>query len=268
MPGARRQVVVEPAINNRLAFTTVLLNNIPATFGFGNVGRLAVNMAANRLLAAGATPRYVAATATIDRDTPVDIINAVGDAMQSAAVQAEMEWTALSSEVLPQGPAQGISLSTFGVGEMPPDFTDGMRCARRGDAVIVTGPVGALGTALLAAGHGITPLMVDDGESLIDAIHALMRVVPDVHMMIYPEQGVADALAPLRREFTLDIDTAAVPVSPEVGAACRILNADPLSMATAGAMIIVVDRADEQTALDALRRSAFASQAAIVGHLV
>ena len=114
-----------PRIEADMIFTTLLLNDVPPLIGTGNFGRAAVNIAANRLLAAGATPRYLSGTLTVDTDTPVDVINAIADAMMSGAVQAEAEWKNMECRFVSSGPRYGVAASIFGVGQLPPDFADG-----------------------------------------------------------------------------------------------------------------------------------------------
>lgn len=263
-----RGICVEPPIEGQTAYATVLINDMPATVGLGNIGRLAVNMAANRLLSAGASPRYIAATVIVDTDTPMDTVDAVTDAMRDASVEAQMEWVGVACHFTSSGLACGFAISVFGIGQLPPDFSVGRSCVRPGDSIIVTGPVGGLGAAMKAADNNLDLLIDDDGSSLGDAVHSLMRCVADIHYLVCPEKGVTDALKSLQGEVTAEIDRSSVPVSQAVDAVCQMFGLDLLELPTAGVMLVIVDKEDEAAALEALRRSAHASQAAVIGHVV
>lgn len=257
-----------PRIEADMIFTTLLLNDVPPLIGTGNFGRAAVNIAANRLLAAGATPRYLSGTLTVDTDTPVDVINAIADAMKSGAVQAEAEWKNMECRFVSSGPRYGVAASIFGVGQLPPDFADGQQCVGSGDSIIVSGPVGAFGAAVAAARLGATTLIPADGEPLNDGISSLFNAVGYPHAMYFPEEGFNAAVASMRNGFPVEIDRGAVPVDEAVRAACSLTGSDPLDMRCAASMIVVVDSADESAALAALRRSAYCGRAAVVGRVI
>lgn len=256
-----------PAMPQRLAVTSALFTDTPLTFGEGNIGRIAVNVTANKLLSQGATPRYIAATFTIDRDTPVTLINTIFQSMRDMAVQAEMELTTTDTAILESGPAYGMSISTFAIGTMPPDLDFSKRCITPGDVIIATGTAGAYGTAIRAIRQGITPIVTDDGAPLIDLTHALLNAVPRTRRIIFPYMGINHEIKQLSLNHRLNIVTEAIPVSDTIRAACRIMNLDPLDMECAGMMLVIVPDTDARTALDAIRRSDYGHQAAIIGHI-
>lgn len=256
-----------PAISQRMAVTTALFTDTPLTFGEGNIGRIAVNVTANKLLSQGATPRYIAATLTIDRDTPVTLINTIFRSMRDMAVQAEMELITTDTAILESGPVYGMSISTFAIGTMPPDLDFSKRCITPGDVIIATGPVGAYGTAIRAIRHNITPVVTDDGAPLIDITHALLDVVPRTRRIIFPYKGITHAIKQLSLHHRPNIVAEAIPVSDAIRAACRIMDLDPLDMECAGTMLVIVPDTDARAALDAIRRSDYGQQAAIIGHI-
>lgn len=266
-PGRWPQTTTVAPVGSNPTFTLVTLNRYPPTFGEGNLGRAGINIIANRLLAAGATPRYVAASLTIDTDTPVETINAVAAGLQDAAVQAEMEWTGLDTAFTDTGLLHGLSLTLFGMGELPPNFSDGFECMKAGDVVICSGPVGTFGTSCRAIEKGITPLFASDGESLCDGIHELLRCVPQVHGMFFPENGANRIVDMLTARAGAQIRRDDIPVLDSVRTTASLTGVDPLDMPCAGAMIVVVDPKDAADALAALRRSTHCTDAAIIGHL-
>lgn len=259
---------VVPQITADTVNTLLQLDGVPPTFGEANIGRAAINIVANRLLAAGATPRYVAASLFIDTDTPIGLINIVADGMQTAAVDAEMDWTARKASFSSDGPRHGIALSVYATGQLAPDYSVSATCLKPGDAIIVTSPVGTFGTGVEAAIRRIAVVDNADGYALLDAISELRRVVPDVHYMTLAEKGIDDAIESLGRKAEIVVKREDIPVDEPVRSLCGMIGLDPLKMACATAVVIVVSDADKDKALEALHRSPYAGRATVIGRVV
>lgn len=244
---------------------TAMLAETSAVFGSGNIGRLAVNIVANRLLSAGAEPRYISATATIDIDTDVNVVKEVAEGMRDAAVDAEMEWASVEAVAKQSGPATAIALSAFGVGKKMIDVTSRFDCPRRGDVIITTGPVAATGAAVEGYRRGIDVLTLSDGTVLIDVMRAVYVQAPNLSGVIYPIRGIRSALNELGVEAEIDSDR--VPVTDVVASACSQLGIDPLDTATADAMLLTVAPADASRVIEAVRRYPAGRYAAAIGHV-
>lgn len=254
-----------PRIDHDLATTMVQIADIPAEFIGGNIGRLAVNIAANRLLAAGAVPRYGSFGVTIDTDTPVNTLNAIARAMQQAAVDAEMEWTACNSGFTPSGPATGVALSMFALGQLHPDFATSPSGLRPADSIIVTSPVGTLGTAIEATRRGEpAEISHSDGFAMLDAINSLFDVDPDIHYMTLAERGLNTVISTIAADHPVNFLREAVPILPSVAETASRLGLDPLDLHCSSAIVIAVSQQDTDKALAALRRTASGSQAAVI----
>ena len=268
--GSRPMQSIKPGLDGAPAFTTLVISNTPVTFGSGNIGRAAVNIVANRLLAMGATPRYLSVGASVDSDTSTSLISTVDAAMSDAAVQAEMEYASAQARLIRDLPGgSGLILTATGVGEMPPDLSLEPGNILPGDVVICTGSVGTFGTAVTAARSNLMAVIESaDGNALGDGIHELLRVVPRVRDLIFPERGLNAALDGLRaRQPGLIVCKDAVPVNPAVQAACEMLDLNAADMPCAGSMLAVVRGEDAERALAALRRSAFCSEAAVIARV-
>ncbi len=257
--------VAKPYLPESPVFASALLTTLPATFGTGNIGRLGVNTVANRLLASGAEPRYLSATVTIDLDTPQEIIREVALGMRDAAVEAEMEWTTVERSILPVGPANGVSISIFGVGCHMVNVTSRLDCVHPGDALILTGPVGATGAAVAGERRGIKVLTQSDGSVLTDVMRSIYAHLPDVPAVYYPFQGLRSALTSLG--INAEIDREKIPCNEAVREACEIMGLDPLNLAGADAMLLAVDRKDAERVLEAIRRYPAGECAAIIGYV-
>ena len=244
---------------------TAMLAETSAVFGSGNIGRLAVNIVANRLLSAGAEPRYISATATIDIDTDVNVVKEVAEGMRDAAVDAEMEWASVEAVAKQSGPVKGIALSAFGVGRKMINVTSRFDCPRSGDVIITTGPVAATGAAVEGYRRGIDVLTLSDGTVLIDVMRAVYVQAPNLSGVIYPIRGIRSALNELGVEAEIDSDK--VPVTDVVASACSQLGIDPLDTATADAMLLTVAPADASRVIEAVRRYPAGRYAAAIGHV-
>ncbi len=242
---------------------SALLTTVPAVFGMSNIGRLAVNIVANRLLAAGAEPRYISASVTVDIDTPQGIVEAVAMGMRDNAIQAEMEWTTVDTAVKAPGPSAGIAISAFGIGSRLADDMPDYRQPEPGDTVIITGEIGALGTAIEGARRGIEVLTSPEGIVLTDVMRAAYSHAPCMAGVAYPIEGVTKALESLG--VSAEIDPDAVPVNEAVATGCSIMGLNPLELSTAAAMVLVVGPEHAAKVLDAVHRYKGGERAAAIG---
>lgn len=258
-----RQGVEMSGLTDSPVFATALVTDILATFGSGNIGRLAVTIIANRLLAAGADPRYLNVTLTIDSDTADETIEAVALGLKDAAVDAEMEWGIAETAVKCPGPPTGIALSVFGTGQKIASVTSELICPRKGDSLIITGPVGATGAAIAGMGQGVEVLTRSDGTVLTDVMRAAYVQEPDISAVYYPLEGIKKALDNIGIEA--DIDAGAVPVDKPVSAACNVMGLSPLDLMTADAMLLAVSPGDASKVIEAVRRYKAGEVAAIIG---
>lgn len=249
-----------------VTMATALLADTPIFFGPNSAGRAAVNILANRILAAGAEPRYMTATLTADYDTPPEAVNEAYGALKDAAVQAEMELAAVSCRVLDPGPASGLAVSVSGIG-IPVCRLDG-GCMKPGDSIIITGPVGALGAAIESRRKGVMPLFRGDGAALTDGVRALLQAVSEVRMMWLPADGLRRGLRVIGRYGKVSVDETKVPVAEDVRTACELAGVDPMDMSCADVLIAVVPGEKCDEALKALRRSVYCSEAAVIGSIV
>lgn len=252
--------------------TSRIYDDLPLSWQGGDIGMLAVSDIANRLLRRGATPRYFIADMIIDTDTPLSELHRLRESMRTALVQAEMECVSIHTHLSTRGPRYGVSISAFGIGELPPDLDVGAQCIEPDDIVIVSGPVGAHGVAVgIARGEGADPVaeVVDHPVSLGDMVHALLRDAPGIRAMLLPTraEGLMAALrrAAKRSFMAVNVDRNLVPVDSAVADYCAVRGLDPLALPTAGVLVAIVPRSQTRAALDSIKRSAYGSLAAAIG---
>lgn len=144
--------------------------------------------------------------------------------------------------------------------------------ARRGDDLIVSGPIGSHGIAILACREhlGFEPVPRSDCAPLIDAAETLRQAgLPVRAMRDATRGGVAAVLHEWAEQSgaTMAIDDRSIPVSPEVRGACELLGLDPLHVANEGTMVIAVEHHVGEQAVAALRKLRACGEAALIGRV-
>jgi hydrogenase expression/formation protein HypE len=258
---------------DRLVFTTDGFVVDPIFFPGGDIGKLAVCGTVNDLAAAGARPVAISASFILEEGLPIADLERVVDSMARAAEQAEVRVVCGDTKVVPRGKADKLYISTSGIGAVPEAVNASGSGARPGDAVLVSGPVGDHGLAILSVreGLGFESPIESDCAPLAGMVGALLEQVPEVHALRDPTRGgLATALNEIARQsgVGMEITESTVPVRESVGAACELLGLDPLYVANEGKMIVIVRQDRAEAALSALRAHPLGGEAAVIGSVV
>jgi hydrogenase expression/formation protein HypE len=254
-----------------LALTTDSFVVRPLRFPGGSIGDLAVNGTVNDLAVAGATPLALVCSLIIEAGTPTDVLQAELEAMGTAARRAGVAIVGGDTKVVEHGKADGLYVTTTGIGRLDPRASLSAEAVRPGDRILVTGCIGDHGvTVLLARGDvELTADLRSDTRSVYPFAAALIAACgPRLRWMRDPTRGgLATCLNELARDsgtgVTLDED--AVPVRDEVRGAAELLGLDPLHIANEGQLVAVVDAADADRALAAVRAVPGGEAAALIG---
>ncbi|WP_328592468.1 hydrogenase expression/formation protein HypE [Saccharopolyspora elongata] len=256
----------------RLAFTTDSFVVSPLFFPGGNIGDLAVNGTVNDLAVSGATPRYLSAGFLIEEGFPVADLLRIVESMATAARVAGVEVVTGDTKVVEKGKADGCYINTSGVGVLRTGHRLGVRTARPGDAVLVSGPIGDHGvTVMLARGElDIDSDVVSDTAPVHGLVADLLTAVPEVRALRDATRGgVATILNEIAQaaQVAVVVDEAAIPVRTEVRGASELLGIDPLYVACEGRIVAVVPGGQAETALEAMRAHPLGEQAALIGRI-
>ena len=254
----------------RLAFTTDSFVVHPLFFPGGNIGDLAVNGTVNDLAVGGARPLYLSAGFILEEGFPVADLQRIADSMAVAAAVAGVQIVTGDTKVVERGQCDGVYINTAGIGIIERDITLGAATVRPGDAVLVSGPIGDHGvTVMLARGElDIESDIESDTAPLAELISILLDATTGVRVMRDATRGgVATILNEVARasNVAIVVDERAVPTREEVRGASEILGIDPLYVACEGRLVIVVDGAETQAALAALRSHPLGEGAAVIG---
>ena len=262
----------------RLALTTDSYVVSPLFFPGGNIGDLAVNGTVNDLAMAGATPLYLSAGFILEEGFAVADLTAIAASMREAAQAAGVQIVTGDTKVVQKGKADGCYINTAGVGLagvglVASDADLGVAHARPSDAIIVSGPIGDHGiTIMLARGElDIEADIISDTAPLNGLVAALLSASTGVRALRDATRG---GVATILNEIATAADVGvlvsedAIPVRDEVRGAAELLGIDPMYVACEGRMVVVVDPAQAEIALAALRAHPSGGQAALIGHVV
>jgi hydrogenase expression/formation protein HypE len=149
----------------------------PLEFPGGDIGSLAVHGTVNDLAVSGARPLYFTLNAFIEEGLEFDCLDRIVQSLAAAAKACGVQVVAGDTKVLPRGEGGGLYLATTGIGMRPKSCDLGMHRIRPGDQVLVSGPVGDHGIAVLLAREDfdISGDVRSDNASVIDLAEAAMR---------------------------------------------------------------------------------------------
>ena len=255
----------------RLAISTDSFVVSPLEFPGGNIGHLAVHGTVNDVAMMGARPLYLSVGFILEEGLPFDLLDRVLDSMAEAARSAGVQIVTGDTKVVDRGMADGMFINTTGVGLLDPRFRPVPEQVRPGDAVLVSGPLGRHGMAVMAVREGLAfeAQIESDTASLVPLVEALRAEVgAGVHALRDPTRGgLASALNEIAGTAGVGVvlNGGAVPVPGPVAAACEMLGLDPMYVANEGVLVAFVEPDAAETALAALRKHPVGAGAALVG---
>ncbi len=257
----------------RLAFTTDSYVVRPLFFPGGTIGELAVNGTVNDLAMCGARPLYLSAGFILEEGLPLETLRRVIEAMRQAAQRAGVRLVTGDTKVVDQGHGDGIFINTAGIGLIESPLAIGPQRVAPGDAVLVSGDLGAHGVAILSVREGLefeSPILSDTAP-LWEPVEALLRAGIEVHCLRdLTRGGLASALNEIAqaRGLVISLEEAAIPVSEPVKGACEILGLDPLYVANEGRFVAFLPASQAERAIEILRSVPVSSGAARIGSVL
>jgi len=245
----------------------------PLFFPGGDIGGLAVHGTVNDVAMAGARPLYLTAGFILEEGLPLADLERIVASMAAAAREAGVVIVAGDTKVVERGKGDGCFITTTGVGVVPDGILISGDQARPGDAILVSGPIGDHGVAIMSKREnlGFETEIQSDTMALNDLVAAMVDAAPGIHCLRDPTRGgVATTLNELARQsgVGMQIREDAIPVRPEVAGACGLLGLDPLYVANEGKLIAICAAADAEPLLAVMRRHAKGRDAAVIGEVV
>jgi hydrogenase expression/formation protein HypE len=257
----------------RLAMSTDSYVVDPIFFPGGDIGSLAVHGTVNDLAMRGARPLYLSVGFILEEGLELADLERVVGSLAAAARQAEVQVVTADTKVVPRGKVDRIFINTAGIGVIPTGVEVAGQNARPGDVVLINGPMGDHGIAVLSTREGLSfqTELQSDSAPLNGLVAAMLEASSGIHVMRDPTRGgVATALNEIARQSGVGIrlEESSLPVRPAVTAACEMLGLDPLYVANEGKVLALVVPEEADRVLSAMRRHPLGREAGIIGEVV
>jgi hydrogenase expression/formation protein HypE len=256
----------------RLAFSTDSFVVRPLRFPGGSIGHLAVHGTVNDLAVSGARPAWLSAAFVIEEGFPIAELREIVADMAAAAAAAGVQIVTGDTKVVPTGAADGLFITTAGVGLIPDGRRLSAAAVRPGDRVLLSGTMGDHGMAVMLA-RGDLAIEGDirsDTASVGDLVETLLAAAPATRWLRDPTRGgvgtVCNELAQASG-WCVVLDESRLPVRPTVNGACEMLGIDPLYVANEGKFLAVVAPDEAEAALAALRGHPLGAEAMVIGEI-
>jgi hydrogenase expression/formation protein HypE len=265
------QAVLEP-LAGRPAVTTDSFVVRPLFFPGGDIGSLAVYGTVNDLAVGGATPRYLSLALIVEEGLSIDILRRVARSIRAACVRSGVRLVTGDTKVVERGKADLMYVTTTGIGVVPPGRVLSAANAHPGDRVIVSGPIGDHGIAVLSRREGLEleTDLVSDSAPLSGLVFAALEVAPDIRCLRDPTRGgLSSALNEIARASRVGIrlDERLIPIRPAVRGACELFGFDPLYVACEGRVVAIVPASAAELVVSAMRSHELGRDAAIIGEV-
>lgn len=268
----RLDAVTLPWHDSRMVMTTDGFTVQPLEFPGGNIGSLAVHGTCNDLAVAGARPLFLTLNAFIEEGFDLEVLDRLVASLAATAREIDVSVVAGDTKVVPRGHGGGLYLATTGVGLLDPRAKLSLDALREGDHLLVSGPVGDHGIAVMLAREqfGLSGSLLSDAASVLPFTEALLDL-PGLRFMRDPTRG---GLVTVCHELChatglgVHLNEADVPVQEQVTSVCQMLGYDPYYLACEGRVVAVLDEQNAQEALARWRALPGGEHAADIGSLV
>jgi len=257
----------------RLAFSTDSYVVQPLRFPGGSIGQVAVHGTVNDLAVSGARPRWLSAGFVIEEGFPIAELREIVADMSESAARAGVQIVTGDTKVVGKGAADGMYITTTGIGLIPEGRRLSRELVRPGDKVVLSGTIGEHGMAVMLA-RGDLAIDADiesDTAPVNGLVEALLDAAPSTRWMRDATRGgVGTVCNELVKDlpFALILDEASLPVEPQVLGACDMLGIDPLYVANEGKFVAIVAPDEAEAAVSALRTHPQGVNATVVGEIV
>ncbi len=270
------QLALDDSGGGRLAFSTDSYVVRPLFFPGGCIGDLSVNGTVNDVSMSGARPIALSSGFILEEGLELAVLGRVAEAMGAAARTAGVRLVTGDTKVVDGGSGGdrerggGLFINTAGIGVIPDGVDIRPSRATPGDVVVVSGPIGLHGVAVLSQREGLDfgTAVETDSAPLNGLVAAMLDVAPDLHVLRDPTRGgVAASLCEIAEAAGVGIayEEAKLPVPGEVAAACAFLGLDAVSIANEGRLIAIVTPADLDDVLNAMHADEHGREACVIG---
>ncbi|MDA9408794.1 hydrogenase expression/formation protein HypE [Bradyrhizobium sp. CCBAU 45384] len=258
----------------RMVMTTDGYVVSPLFFPGGNIGSLAVHGTINDVAMSGARPLYLSASFIIEEGFRFSDLKAIADSMGAAARGAGVYIIAGDTKVVERGKADGLFISTAGIGLVAGGLDLSADKARVGDRVLLSGSLGDHGVAIMSKRQNVAfqTEIVSDSAALHSLVAGMLAAGGGgIRVMRDPTRGgLAAALNEIAHQSDLGflLQESTIPVKPEVAASCELFGLDPIHVANEGKLVAIVAPDLADAVLAAMKAHPLGSNAADIGEAV
>jgi hydrogenase expression/formation protein HypE len=255
---------------SKIAFTTDSFVVKPLFFRGGDIGSLAVHGTVNDLAMGGARPLFLSAGFILEEGFPIEDLRRIVTSMANAAAAAGVTVVTGDTKVVEKGKGDGLYINTTGIGLVPGSVRMSASQARPGDRVILSGPIGDHGIAILAQREGLEfeTAILSDSAPLHELVAAMLEVTTEIRCLRDPTRGgLSSALNEIASQsgVGIQIEESKIPVRDEVKGACELLGLDPLYVANEGKLVAIVAPEAAETIVSVMQRNERGREATIIG---
>jgi hydrogenase expression/formation protein HypE len=260
-------------LDGEIAFTSDGYVVTPSIFPGGDIGRLAVCGTLNDLSVCGAAPVAISCSLILEEGFPLERLETILDSMKAAAEEGGVTVACGDTKVVEKGSADGIFITTSGVGVVRDGWRPSPEDVRPGDRVILTGTMGDHQAAVLVARNRLelsARILSDVAPLSSMLLGALSAFGESIRFMRDPTRGgVGVSLNEMAESSRARIvlDEKRLPVAEAVRGICEILGFDPLYLANEGKAILIVDGRAAEAVVDSLRKNRYGWNAAVIGEV-
>ena len=268
-------VLPVPTGGSRLAFSTDSYVVTPLIFPGGSIGDLAVNGTVNDIAMSGAVPVALSAAFVLEEGLELATLGRVAEDMGRAAAAAEVRVVTGDTKVVEARDRGGLTITTAGFGVIPEGVELSPKRVRPGDQVLLSGPIGAHGMAVMSLREGLEfeSELRTDSAPLAGLVQTMLAAAPGGGVRALRDAtrgGFAAVLCELAEAGGTGIEYVErdVPVPADVAAACGFLGLDPTHVANEGKLVAVVAPEVVEEVLAAMRSHPQGPEAVRVGEVV
>ena len=243
----------------------------PIFFPGGNIGSLSVHGTINDVAMSGARPLHLSASFIIEEGFLLSDLSSIVHSMAESARDAGVAIVTGDTKVVEKGKADGIFITTTGIGVVPEGVVISGDRVKPGDKIILSGTIGDHGVAIMSKRENFDTGIVSDTAALHGLVAEMVEAVPGIHALRDPTRGgLATTLNELAGQsgVGIRIREAAIPVKAEVSAACELLGLDPLYVANEGKLVAICEERDAELLLSVMRNHPLGKDASIIGEAV
>ncbi len=245
----------------------------PLFFPGGDIGSLAVHGTLNDVAMAGAKPVSLTAGFILEEGFPLADLERIVMSMADAAREAGVPVVAGDTKVVEKGKGDGVFITTAGVGVVPEGVAISPTAAQPGQVVLISGPIGDHGVAILSKRENLEfeTEIRSDSTALHGLVEAMITAVQGISVLRDPTRGgLATALNEIAHASRVGVVLREddIPIRPDVQAACELLGLDPLYVANEGRLICICHAGDADRVMGVMRAHPLGGQTAQIGHVV